>query len=201
MDETKANPNGLCSVLLQIITVRSFWRVKMNNNDILIRLRYALDIRDIDMIEIFKLGGITITREELQRMLLRAKYNTENGTDDEFEPLSDMKKCNNYMFESFLNGFIIFKRGKQESRPGESEKPVLMIKDNKSVNNIMLKKVKIALSLTSDDMLEILKEAGVNLSNSELSAVLRKEGQRNYKECGDRYARNFLKGLAIRYRK
>jgi uncharacterized protein YehS (DUF1456 family) len=46
-------------------------------------------------------------------------------------------------------------------------------------------------------MLAILKEAGVNLSNSELSSVLRRKGQRNYKECGDRYIRNFLKGLAI----
>jgi hypothetical protein len=47
----------------------------MNNNDILIRLRYALDIKDIDMIEIFKLGGISVTREELQRMLLKSKNN------------------------------------------------------------------------------------------------------------------------------
>lgn len=172
----------------------------MNNNDILIRLRYALDIKDSDMIEIFKLGGISITKEDLQRMLLKAKYSTDVEADDKFEALDDMKKCNNYMFESFLNGFIIFKRGKQEAAPAETEKQMLMIKDNKSVNNVMLKKVKIALSLTSEDMLEILKATGVNLSKSELSAVLRKEGQRNYKECGDRYARNFLKGLAIKNR-
>lgn len=173
----------------------------MNNNDILIRLRYALDIKDIDMIEIFKLGGIEVTKEELQRMLLKAKSNSDINTDDEFEAHADMKKCNNYMFESFLNGFIIYKRGKQESAQGEAEKQSFVIKDNKSVNNVMLKKVKIALSLTSDDILEILKITGVNLSKGELSAVLRKEGQRNYKECGDRYARNFLKGLAIKFRK
>ncbi|MEG0553291.1 MAG: DUF1456 family protein, partial [Carnobacterium sp.] len=76
----------------------------------------------------------------------------------------------------------------------------VMIKNDRSVNNVLLKKLKIALSLTSDDILEILDETGVHLSKSELSAVLRREGQRNYKECGDRYARNFLKGLAIRYR-
>lgn len=75
-----------------------------------------------------------------------------------------------------------------------------MIKDQRSVNNVLFKKLKIALSLTSDDILDILDEAGVYLSNSELSAVLRKEGHRNYKECGDRYARNFLKGLTMRYR-
>ena len=33
-----------------------------------------------------------------------------------------------------------------------------------------------------------------------LTELLRKEGHKNYKECGDKYARNFIKGLAIRYR-
>lgn len=172
----------------------------MNNNDILIRLRYALDIKDTDMMKIFNLGGITVTREELQRMLLKPKNNSNSDSDDEFIANDDMKKCNNYMLESFLNGFIIFERGKQESKPGEPDKPVFIMKDNKTVNNVFLKKVKIALSLTGEDMLDIFKEAGAHLSNSELSAVLRREGQRNYKECGDRYVKNFLKGLAIRYR-
>jgi uncharacterized protein YehS (DUF1456 family) len=153
------------------------------------------------MIEIFKQGGVTVTREELQRILLKPKNaNNIDMDEEEFVADEDMRKCNNYMLESFLNGFITFKRGKPEEKPGEPEKQAYIIKDNKSVNNVLLKKLKIALTLTSDDMLAILKAAGVNLSNGELSAVLRKEGQRNYKECGDRYARNFLKGLAIRYR-
>ena len=174
----------------------------MNNNDILIRLRYALDIKDSDMLEIFKLGGIdNITKEDLLRMLLKTKNNIDIDTEEEFVAHVDLKKCNNYMFESFLNGFIIFKRGKQEIRPDEPVRQILMIKDSSSVNNVLLKKLKIALSLTSEDMLEILQGAGVTVSKGELSAVLRKEGQRNYKECGDRYARNFLKGLASRYRK
>jgi uncharacterized protein YehS (DUF1456 family) len=172
----------------------------MNNNDILIRLRYALDIKDTDMLEIFKLGGITVTGAELQRMLLKPKNSNSVSEDEEFIADVNMKNCNNYMLESFLNGFIIFKRGEQEPKPGEPEKQVFLIKDNKAVNNVFLKKIKIALSLTGEDMLDIFKAAGVNLSNSELSAVLRKEGQRNYKECKDRYPRNFLKGLAIRYR-
>jgi uncharacterized protein YehS (DUF1456 family) len=173
----------------------------MNNNDILIRLRYALDIKDMDMMEIFKLGGITLTKEELQRMLLKPKNVSNIDLDEEeFIENEDMKKCNNYMLESFLNGFIVFKRGKQEPKPGEQEKQAFLIKDNKAVNNVLLKKLKIALSLTSEDMLDIFKVSGVSLSNSELSSVLRREGQRNYKECGDRYPRNFLKGLAIKYR-
>lgn len=75
-----------------------------------------------------------------------------------------------------------------------------MITSDEHVNNIVLKKLKIALKLTSDDILDILDDAGVYLSNSELSAVMRKEDHRNYKVCGDRYIRNFLKGLALNYR-
>lgn len=75
-----------------------------------------------------------------------------------------------------------------------SESIVCTADDRMECDNHMLE------SFTSKDMLDIFEDAGVKLSNGELSAVLRKEGQRNYRECGDRYARNFLKGLAIRYR-
>ena len=71
---------------------------------------------------------------------------------------------------------------------------------NESINNLLLKRVKIALALTSEDMLDILAAADVIITKGELGAVLRKEGHRNYKVCGDRYARNFLKGLALKYR-
>ncbi|MEO2078557.1 MAG: DUF1456 family protein [Bacillus sp. (in: firmicutes)] len=162
----------------------------MENNDILVRLRYALDIKDTDMVQIFKLGDVEVTKEEV-RMIL-TKSSEDEDMDNEY-----FIKCNNKMLESFLNGFIIFKRGRQETKPGQSEKPAF---SKESVNNILLKKVKIALSLTSEDIIDILASAGVTITKGELSALLRKEGHKNYKECGDKYARNFLKGLAIRYR-
>lgn len=175
----------------------------MTNNDILIRLRYALDIKDSDIVEIFKLGGAEVSKEEALKMLIKVKedYHDEEEFEDEIEKNEEQLKCNNFMLESFLNGFIIFKRGKQDSDIEKPTKPVLAIKNSKNVNNIMLKKLKIALALSSEDMLEILELAGVKITKGELSAVFRKEGHRNYKECGDRYARNFLKGLAIKYRK
>ena len=45
----------------------------MTNNDILIRLRYALNIKDSDMVEIFRMGGIELTKAEVQKMLLTLK--------------------------------------------------------------------------------------------------------------------------------
>lgn len=173
----------------------------MTNNDILIRLRYALNIKDSDMVEIFRMGGLEFTKAEVQKMLINPKKNSATEAENN-EPVvnEDIKNCDNFMLESFLNGLIISQRGRKETTGDDAQKPELMIKNDRSVNNVLLKKVKIALSLTSDDILDMLDEAGVRISNSELSAVLRKEGHRNYKECGDRYARNFLKGLALRYR-
>jgi uncharacterized protein YehS (DUF1456 family) len=166
----------------------------MNNKDILIRLRYALDIRNTEMIEIFKLGGIDLSKEEVLKILTKSKNKTElehDGDVDESEGFS------NVMLESFLNGFIIFKRGKQEPRPGQPERAEL---SNECVNNILLKKLKIALSLTTEDMLDVFLKAGIIVTKGELGGLLRKEGHKNYKECGDNFARNFLKGLAIKYR-
>ncbi|KHE67442.1 DUF1456 family protein [Halobacillus sp. BBL2006] len=173
----------------------------MDNNDILIRLRYALDIKDQDMIEIFKLGGVDVTKEEVLKILTRSDefYDEEDDYDEEAQSEEHIK-CTNSMLESFLNGFITFKRGPQELKPGQPNKPDRSIKNQSSVNNVMLKKVKIALKLTNEDVIDILDEAGVKITKGELSALLRKEGHKNYKQFGDQYARNFLKGLTIKYR-
>lgn len=163
----------------------------MDNNDILIRLRYALELKNKEMAEIFKLGGVEVPVPEVIKVLTKS--------DDEAE-YDDQIKCNNSMFDSFLNGLIIYKRGKQEPKPGQPDTPEPTIKKSANVNNLLLKKVKIALALTTEDMLEIFGNAGITVTKGELGALLRKEGHKNYKECGDKFARNFLKGLALKYR-
>ncbi|WP_071458657.1 YehS family protein [Bacillus massilinigeriensis] len=162
----------------------------MENNDILIRLRYALDIKNTDMVKIFGLGGVEVSKDEVLQMLQKPKDYMEEEDDS-------LLKCNDRKLESFLNGLIVFKRGKQDPKPGQPEFPP---PSKESVNNLLFKKVKIALALTSDDILGMMEDAGVNMSKGELGAILRKEGQKNYKECGDKFARNFLKGLTMRYR-
>lgn len=139
------------------------------------------------MVEIFKLGGVEISKEEVQKILEKEE--------------AERTKCNYFMLESFLNGFIIFKRGPRETESNQPQKPALLIKNSSNVNNILLKKLKIALGYSSENMIEIFSLTDTTISNGELSALFRKEGHRNYRECGDRYARNFLKGLAIKYRK
>ncbi len=154
----------------------------MTNNDILRRLRYALNIKDVTMIEIFKLSEHKIVKSELTGLL---KKEEEEG----------YANCSDNVMELFLDGLIIYKRGKRETVPVNVEKKELPL-----TNNNVLKKLRIALQFREDDMLGTLKLAGMNLSKSELSALFRKEGQRHYKECGDQILRNFLKGLTMRYR-
>ncbi|MCZ0702045.1 uncharacterized protein YehS (DUF1456 family) [Natronobacillus azotifigens] len=166
----------------------------MNNNDIITRLRYALDLKDTDMTDIFRLGGFEVDLDDVRNMLTKQNNETETNT---YTENVYVNQCENIELEAFFNGLIIYKRGRQDNQTQETPKNEL---NDRNVNNIMLKKVKIALALTSEDILEVLSKANVTISKSELSAVLRKEGHRNYKDCGDRYARNFLKGLAIAYR-
>lgn len=165
----------------------------MNHNDRLTRLRYGLDIKDEDMVEIFAMGGVTLSKEDVQAMLKKQETQASEPVDERTENVYELT-CTDEQFDRFLNGLIISQRGTKDDK-----EPVLEL-NPANANNLMLKRTKIALKLTSDDILDILEEAGLVISNSELSAVLRREGHRNYKPCGDRYIRNFLKGLALRYR-
>jgi len=168
----------------------------MTNNDLLIRLRYALDIKNTDMIEIFKLGGMELSKEEVLKILTKPQYDEDGELD-----LSNDKfmLCDYETLEAFLNGFITFKRGKQESKPGQTKAPEPSGKRD-AANNLFIKRVKVALSLTTEDMIAIFYDAGLNVSKGEIGAILRKADHRNYKECGDNFTRNFIKGLTIRYR-
>jgi len=62
-------------------------------------------------------------------------------------------------------------------------------------NNDIFKKLRVALQLRDDEIVEILKLADFNISKSELGAFFRKENHPKYQECGDQILRNFLNGL------
>lgn len=178
----------------------------MDNNDILIRLRYALDIKDVDMLTMFETGGIKITKDELKQIMKKSKtsyhiYASDIDLSDDDDDEEENTTCSNKMLECFLNGFIVFRRGEKKAEDGTVIRQALVLKEDTVVNNVMLKKVKIALELSGDDMMTIITKSGVTISKGELSAFFRKEGHKHYRICGDHYARNFLKGLSMTYRK
>jgi uncharacterized protein YehS (DUF1456 family) len=154
----------------------------MNNNDILRRLRYALNISNPTMIEIFQLSGCSIEQPTLIKLLKK-------------EEEEEFIACSNPLMSLFLDGLIVNNRGRREPEVGQAPKP-----DASLNNNAILKKLRIALDLKEDDMLAVMGLAGVKISKSELSALFRNKGHKHYKECGDQFLRNFLQGLTIRNR-
>lgn len=164
----------------------------MNNNDRLLRLRYAIDLRDADLIKAFELGGVPLTKEEARVVLTKIQDKHEDNAENNVY----QKAINNQVFDAFLNGLILLARGPQKDKPTAAE-ATPKSKEIKHINNVLLKKLKIALSMTTDDILDVFAEAEIYPSKGEIGAFLRKEGQRNFKPCGDKYMRNFLKGLAL----
>ena len=64
-------------------------------------------------------------------------------------------------------------------------------------NNDILKKLRVALNLKDDDIIQILKLCDFEIGKTELSSFFRKDDHPNYRPCGDQLLRNFLNGLII----
>jgi uncharacterized protein YehS (DUF1456 family) len=153
----------------------------MMNNDVLRSVRYMLDISDGKVVDIVKLGGYEVSKADVIAFMKK---------DEEEEGYLD---CSDEIMAHFLDGLVIFKRGKDDSRPPQKiEVPV--------TNNTVLKKLRVAFELKEDDMHAILKASEFPVSKPELSALFRKFGHSNYRTCGDQLLRNFLKGLTLRIR-
>ena len=153
----------------------------MTNNDTLRRVRYALDLPDATIVEICKLGGHELEKSSLSALL---KKEEDEG----------YLACSDLVMGSFLDGLIIYKRGRKENKVDQENtaSPI--------TNNIILKKLRIALELKEDTLLEILELAHASITKAKLSALFRKEGHKNYKECGNQFLRSFLKGLTLHLR-
>jgi uncharacterized protein YehS (DUF1456 family) len=63
-----------------------------------------------------------------------------------------------------------------------------------------MKKLRVALQLRDDDIIEILKLVNFNTTKAELGAIFRNDDHPNFKPCGDQILRNFLNGLVIHLR-
>jgi len=154
----------------------------VTNNDILRRFRYALDISNPKMLEIFRTAGHEIDQATLIALL---KKEEDDGYLD----------CSSSLLEAFLDGLITLKRGRREAAPAEAACPTEPL-----TNNVILRKLRIALEMKDEDMVAVMKLAGVTITKSELGALFRSKGHKNYKQCGDQFLRTFLKGLTNRYR-
>ncbi|QUG77562.1 DUF1456 family protein [Erwinia sp. E602] len=152
----------------------------MTNNDVLRSVRYMLDLNDAKVVSILALAESEVSEAEVHSFL---KKEDEAG----FRP------CPDVVMGYFLNGLIFLRRGKSDEAPAPSI-------ERKMTNNIILKKLRIAFDLKTTDITDLLKSADFAVGQSEIGAIFRKPGHKNYRECGDQILRNFLKGLTKRVR-
>ncbi len=155
----------------------------MINNDVLRRLRYALNITDLRVAELFKLAGYDIPKGELESIFKK-------------EDVEGYAECGDAVAARFLEGLVISRRGRREGKGQPAAKPHAP----RLGNNDILKSIRIALELKDEDIISIMALAGVELSKPELTALFRKQGHPNFRACGDQFLRNFLVGLTAKYR-
>jgi uncharacterized protein YehS (DUF1456 family) len=151
----------------------------MTNNDILRRMRYIFDFEDSAMIALFALAGHEVSRAQVSDWLKK---------DDD----PSFQMCSDALLATFLDGVIIDLRGEKEGEQIKFE--------GRLTNNMILRKLRIALNLQADDMLRILNSVNFIISKHELSAFFRKVGHKHYRECENQILRNFLNGLQLKYR-
>ena len=151
----------------------------MNNNELLLSIRNALELDDATMIKIFKEAG-----REFGQSAISAFVKTAD--EDNYIP------CSNPIMAFFLDGLIIHLRGRQEGSLPAPAKPVAELS-----NNAILKKMRIALDLKEEDLVGIFQMGGVAITKHEITALFRKQGHKHYKECDDQLLRSFVKGVAL----
>lgn len=150
----------------------------MLNNDVLRSVRYMLNLNNDQIVAILALTDTEVLPAQIATWV---KKEDEEG----------FSNCPDIVMAQFLNGLIYFRRGKEEGKPA----PKI---ERKMTNNIVLKKLRIAFELKSDDVLALLTEQDFRVSMPEITAMMRNADHKNYRECGDQFLRYFLRGLTQR---
>lgn len=149
----------------------------MTNNDILRRIRYLFNFSDLEVVALFKLAECDVDEAEVKNWL-------KKEDDPELVEMTDRELA------IFFNGLIIQKRGKREGPQPEPEESLS--------NNMILMKLKIALNLKSEDILELFALVDRKISKPELSSFLRSADHYQYRPMMDQYLRNFLNALQVK---
>ena len=148
----------------------------METNYVFYKLRKIFGWDEEKMGELFKSVNFMITPLELFAWMKQEKY-------EGFQEMPDEALA------ALLNALIVEKRGLKDGKRPETEKILN--------NNIILRKLKIALTFKDEDIIETLKKADIRIGKAELSAFFRDHKHPHYRPCGDQFLRNFLRGLEV----
>ena len=147
----------------------------MNTNDILYKIQKALSLSSEDMLKAYELEAYKMESTHLDSLL---KKRQDKGS----------KLCSYEELGIFLDGLVTLKRGPSPKKSDENKVVEL-------TNNLILKKLRIALELKEAETEIIFSLGEAELSKQQLASLFRKEGHKNFKECSDELLMAFLDGL------
>lgn len=154
----------------------------LDNNELNRRIRYSLQLDDADAVAMMQLAGTTASASQA------AAWRTREG-EPGFEP------CPREALVALLDGLILDRRGPPPRKEG-AEMPAPAVE--RHINNAVLKQLRIALALRTEEVHQLMVAGGGKLAKSEVGAFFRKPDARNFRVCGDQVLRWFLAGLAER---
>jgi uncharacterized protein YehS (DUF1456 family) len=146
----------------------------ISTNEILYRIQKALNLTIEEILEAYKLADFSMNASHLQSLLKRRQD-------------KDFMLCSYEELGVFLDGLVILKRGPS---PKKQDDEVIDL-----TNNLILKKLRIALELKEAETEIIFNLADITLTKQELKSLFRKEGHKNFKPCSDALLMAFLEGL------
>jgi len=149
--------------------------MKLSSNEILYRIQKGLNLSLKDILKAYELENYPMEEAQLKALLSKKQD-------------KDFKLCSYEELGIFLDGLVSFKRGVSPQKP----------KDDTAVelsNNLILKKLRIALELKEAQTEIIFSLADIELSKQQLSSLFRKENHKNFKPCSDELLMAFLEGL------
>jgi len=146
-----------------------------STNEILYRIQKALNLSIDEILEAYKLESYNIDALHLSSLLKRRQD-------------KDFMLCSYEELGVFLDGLIALKRGPSPKKVNNDEVIEL-------TNNLILKKLRIALELKEAETEIIFGLGDAELSKQQLSSFFRKESHKNFKPCPDSTLMAFLEGL------
>jgi len=147
----------------------------MQINDILFKIKTALSLSSSEIIEAYSLVDFTMSEERVGNILKR--HQDKGYEEATYEELG-----------LFLDGLVVLKRGENSKKVGADEVVEL-------TNNLMLKKLRVAMNLKESELVIIFALAEVTLTKRQIGSLFRKEGGKNFKACSDELLMAFIEGL------
>ena len=145
----------------------------MKPSEVIKSIKDALNLNRRQILHIYELEDYPITLDRIDAILKnRSKKNSANATYEELGV--------------FLDGLISYKRGKKDTPP-----PQDVILDN----NLILKKLRVALNLKEFEIAMIFELADFEISKNLIKDFFRNPNHPKFKECDNKTLKAFLDGL------